>query len=147
MDQKNYFDFDEDMDSVLESSLEGVLEAEGHVIDSKTRDSLPDNAFGVVYTSDTEKDKDGNPKRYRKHPLVVKNDKAKTKELVSKALTFFNYCKPEYKKDLAKKLVSACKSQHLAVPVSRHHAFLQSANETQLPKNITVVEIKKTAKK
>ena len=48
MDPKNYFDFDEDMDSVLESNLEFALEAEGHVIDSKTRDSLPDNAFGVV---------------------------------------------------------------------------------------------------
>ena len=147
MDQKNYFDFDEDMDSVLESSLEGVLEAEGHVIDSKTRDSLPDNAFGVVYTSDTEKDKDGNPKRYRKYPLVVKNDKAKTKELVSKALTFFNYCKPEYKKDLANKIVSVCKSQNLEDTVSRNNAFLKYVNETQLPKNIKVVEIKKTAKK
>ena len=38
MDQKNYFDFDEDMDSVLESTLEFALEAEGHVIDPKTRD-------------------------------------------------------------------------------------------------------------
>ena len=57
MNNVNYFDFDEDMDSVLESSLEGVLEAEGHVIDPKTRDSLPDNAFGVVYTSDTERTK------------------------------------------------------------------------------------------
>ena len=96
MDPKNYFDFDEDMDSVLESNLEFALEAEGHVIDPKTRDCLPDNAFGVVYTSETEKDKDGNPKRYRKYPLVVKNDKAKTKQLVSKALTFFNYCKPKF---------------------------------------------------
>ena len=143
MDQKNYFDFDEDMDSVLESNLEFALEAEGHVIDPKTRDCLPDNAFGVVYTSETEKDKDGN----RKYPLVVKNDKAKTKQLVSKALTFFNYCKPEYKKDLAKKIVSVCKSENLEVTVSRNNAFLKYVNETQLPKNIKVVEVKKTAKK
>ena len=147
MDTTNYFDFDDDMDSVLESTLEGVLEAEGHVIDPKTRDSLPDNAFGVVYTSETEKDKDGNPKRYRKYPLVVKNDKVKTKQLVSKALTFFNYCKPEYKKDLAKKIVSVCKSQNLVVTVSRNNAFLKYVNETQLPKNIKVVEVNKTAKK
>ena len=66
MDPKNYFDFDEEMDSVLESTLSLALEAEGHVIDPKTRDSLPDNAFGGVYTSETEKDKNGNPKRYRK---------------------------------------------------------------------------------
>ena len=147
MDQKNYFDFDEDMDSVLESNLEFALEAEGHVIDPKTRDCLPDNAFGVVYTSDTEKDKDGNPKRYRKYPLVVKNDKAKTKQLVSQALTFFNYCKPVYKKDLAKKIVSVCKSENLEVTVSRNNAFLKYVNETQLPKNIKVVEVKRTAKK
>ena len=147
MDQKNYFDFDEEMDSVLESTLSLALEAEGHVIDPKTRDSLPDNAFGVVYTSETEKDKNGNPKRYRKYPLVVKNDKAKTKELVSKALTFFNYCKPEYKKDLAKKIVSVCKSENLEVTVSRNNAFLKYVNETQLPKNIKVVEFKKTTKK
>ena len=147
MDQKNYFDFDEDMDSVLESTLEFALEADGHVIDSKTRDCLPDNAFGVVYTSETEKDKDGKPKRYRKYPLVVKNDKAKTKQLVSKALTFFNYCEPEYKKDLAKKIVSVCKSENLEVTVSRNNSFLKYVNETQLPKNIKVVEVKRTAKK
>ena len=99
------------------------------------------------FKNNCEKDKDGNPKRYRKYPLVVKNDKAKTKELVSKALTFFNYCKPEYKKDLAKKIVSVCKSQNLEVTVSRNNAFLKYVNETQLPKNIKVVEIKKTAKK
>ena len=147
MDQKNYFDFDEEIDSVLESTLSLALEAEGHVIDPKTRDSLPDNAFGVVYTSETEKDKNGNPKRYRKYPLVVKNDKEKTKQLVSKALTFFNYCKPEYKKDLAKKIVSVCKSQNLEVTGTRKNAFIKYVNETQLPKNIKVVEIKKTAKK
>ena len=64
MDPKNYFDFDEEMDSVLESTLSLALEAEGHVIDPKTRDSLPDNAFGVVYTSETEKDKNGNQFAY-----------------------------------------------------------------------------------
>lgn len=148
MMQQNYFDFDDDMDSVLESMLEGVMEAEAHVIDPKTRDCLPDSAFGIVYTSETEKDKDGNPKRYRKYPLVVKNDKEATKQLVSKALTFFNYCKPEYKKELAKKIVTVCKSEDIQVTVSRNNAFLKYVNETQLPKNIKVVEVnKKTVKK
>lgn len=147
MMRQNYFDFDDDMDSVLESMLEGVMEAEGHVIDPKTRDSLPDSAFGIVYTSETEKDKDGNPKRYRKYPLVVKNDKEATKQLVSKALTFFNYCKPEYKKDLAKKITSVCKSEDIQVTVSRNNAFLKYVNETQLPKNIKVVEVNKTSVK
>ena len=140
---ENYFDFDNDMDSVLESVLYGVVESEGHVIDPKTRDCLPDNAFGVVYTSETEKDKDGNPKRYRKYPLVVKNDKDTTKKLVSKALTFFNYCKPEYKKDLARKIVTVCKSEKIEVTVSRNNAFLKYVNETQLPQYIKVVDIKK----
>ena len=147
MDPKNYFDFDNEMDSVLESMLEGVLEADGHVIDPKTRDSLPDSAFGIVYTSETEKDKNANPKRYRKYPLVVKNDKDATKKLVSKALTFFNYCKPEYKKGLAQKIVAVIKSEKIEVTVSRNNAFLKYVNETQLPKNIKVVEVKRTAKK
>ena len=143
MDPKNYFDFDNEMDSVLESMLEGVLEADGHVIDPKNRDSSTDSAFGVVYTSETEKDKNGNPKRYRKYPLVVKNDKDTTKKLVSKALTFFNYCKPEYKKDLAKKIVSVCKSENLEVTVSRNNAFLKYVSESQLPQYIKVVDVKK----
>lgn len=140
---ENYFDFDNEMDSVLESMLEGVLEADGHVIDPKTRDSLPDSAFGVVYTSETEKDKNGNPKRYRKYPLVVKNDKETTKKLVSKALTFFNYCKPEYKKGLAQKIVAVIKSEKIEVTVSRNNAFLKYVSESQLPQYIKVVDVKK----
>ena len=143
MDPKNYFDFDNEMDSVLESMLEGVLEADGHVIDPKTRDFLPDSAFGVVYTSETEKDKNGNPKRYRKYPLVVKNDKDATKKLVSKALTFFNYCKPEYKKGLAQKIVAVIKSEKIEVTVSRNNAFLKYFSESQLPQYIKVVDVKK----
>lgn len=140
---ENYFDFDNEMDSVLESMLEGVLEADGHVIDPKTRDSLPDSAFGIVYTSETEKDKDGNPKRYRKYPLIVKNDKDATKKLVSKALTFFNYCKPEYKKGLAQKIVAVIKSEKIEVTVSRNNAFLKYVGESQLPQYIKVVDVKK----
>lgn len=140
---ENYFDFDNEMDSVLESMLEGVLESDGHVIDPKTRDSLPDSAFGVVYTSETEKDKNGNPKRYRKYPLVVKNDKETTKRLVSKALTFFNYCKPEYKKGLAQKIVAVIKSEKIEVTVSRNNAFLKYVPESRLPEYIKVVDTKK----
>lgn len=140
---ENYFDFDNEMDSVLESMLEGVLEADGHVIDPKTRDSLPDSAFGVVYTSETEKDKNGNPKRYRKYPLVVKNDKDATKKLISKALTFFNYCKPEYKKGLAQKIVAVIKSEKIEVTVSRNNAFLKYVPESRLPEYIKVADVKK----
>lgn len=140
---ENYFNFDNEMDSVLESMLEGVLESDGHVIDPKTRDSLPDSAFGVVYTSETEKDKNGNPKRYRKYPLVVKNDKETTKRLVSKALTFFNYCKPEYKKGLAQKIVAVIKSEKIKVTVSRNNAFLKYVPESRLPEYIKVVDTKK----
>lgn len=140
---ENYFNFDNEMDSVLESMLEGVLESDGHVIDPKTRDSLPDSAFGVVYTSETEKDKNGNPKRYRKYPLVVKNDKETTKRLVSKALTFFNYCKPEYKKGLAQKIVAVIKSEKIEVTVSRNNAFLKYVPESRLPEYIKVVDTKK----
>lgn len=140
---ENYFNFDNEMDSVLESMLEGVLESDGHVIDPKTRDSLPDSAFGVVYTSETEKDKNGNPKRYRKYPLVVKNDKETTKRLVSKALTFFNYCKPEYKKGLAQKIVAVIKSEKIEVTVSRNNAFLKYVPESRLPEYIKVVNTKK----
>lgn len=137
----NYFDFDDEMDSVLESVLSGVMESKDSVLDPKTRDSLPDNAFGVVYTSKTEKDKDGNPKRYRKYPLVVKSDKASTKKLISKALTFFNYCKPEYKKELAKKIVAVCKSEKINVTVSNNNSFLKYVPETQLPEYIKVVKV------
>ena len=140
---ENYCNFDNEMDSVLESMLEGVLESDGHVIDPKTRDSLPDSAFGVVYTSETEKDKNGNPKRYRKYPLVVKNDKETTKRLVSKALTFFNYCKPEYKKGLAQKIVAVIKSEKIEVTVSRNNAFLKYVPESRLPEYIKVVDTKK----
>lgn len=139
----NYFDFDDEIDSVLESVLSGVMEAKDSILDPKTRDSLPDSAFGVVYTSETEKDKYGNPKRYRKYPLVVKSDKAATKKLVSKALTFFNYCKPEHKQALAKKIVAVCKSEKIQVTVSSNNSFLRYVPETRLPEYIKVVKVNK----
>lgn len=140
---ENYFNFDDEMDSVLESVLSGVMESEKSILDAKTRDCLPDKAFGIVYTSKTEKDKYGKPKRYRKYPLVVKSDKELTKRLVSKALTFFNYCKPEYKQELANKIVTVCRTEKIEVTVSSNNSFLKFVPETKLPEYIKVKKVTK----
>jgi rRNA maturation protein Rpf1 len=91
----------------------GVFEVamEGTTISTERREKLPDSAFGIVYTNE-----DG--KKIRKYPLIVAKDKEATKELQRKAIAFFHYCRPDWKKDLAKKIVSAIKSTKSGVKIS-----------------------------
>lgn len=105
---------DEEYDTVLEAALDIALAAameaaekaakpKGHVIDKKTRDSLPDSAFGVP--------------GHRKYPLIVKGDNEATHELISRAVQMFHYCNPEWKTELAGNIIKAIKKTHVAVTI------------------------------
>lgn len=90
---------DNEYDTVIEAALDVVLEAKdasrpkGHILDKKTRDALPDSAFGIP--SD------------RKYPLIVENDLATSKELIARAIQFFHFANPKWKPELAKNIINA----------------------------------------
>ena len=131
MTDEDYKDIDAAMEAVFDTAMEV-----SHVIDPKTRDSLPDKAFGIVY-------KDDKGVTQRKYPLVVKNDPEATKELVSKAISFFHYCKHEWKADLAKKIIQVIKEQKLKVTINKKSQILKYVNERNLPPTVKLVETKK----
>lgn len=81
-------------------ALHGVFEVamEGQAIPTAIRNALDDEYFGIVY-------KDDNGKPMRKYPLFVPNDPEATKELQRRAIGFFHFCRPDWKKELAKKIV------------------------------------------
>lgn len=121
----------DEIDHVRGSLFDTAMEAASHVIDKDTRTSLPDKAFGIVFT-----DKDG--KRQRKYPLVVKNDPEATERLVAKAISFFHYCNPEWKPKLARKIVSVINSEKLKTKINTNSQIFKYVSKSALPKeNIT----------
>ena len=133
MTSQDYIEIEAALESVLDTAMES---AKGHVIDPKVRDALPDRAFGIVFN-----DKDG--KTQRKYPLVVKNDPEATKELISKAIQFYFYCKPEWKPQLAKAIVAAIKSEKVKISINKKSQIFKYINERDLPDTVTLIETKK----
>lgn len=106
--------------------FEYACEAEGHVIDPKKRDALPDSAFGIVFT-------DANGKRQRKYPLLVKSDPKLTQELCAKAIQFFHYCKPEWKEELAKKIMSVVLTNKVPVKINKKSQIFKYYSLDKVP--------------
>lgn len=136
MTKQDYIEIEFAMESVLDTAMEA---AKGHVIDSKVRDALPDKAFGIVFT-------DENGKKQRKYPLVVKNDPEATKELIGKAISFFHYCNPKWKPELAKAIVRAIKSEKVKITINKKSQIFKYINEKSLPDTVTIVETPKKEK-
>lgn len=100
------------IESLVETVLDTAMESAANkkIIDEKTRDSLPDSAFGVIYiTADGEK--------LRKYPLIVKNDYEATKELLHRAIEYFPFCKPEWKKPLANNILRVLVDEDIVIKV------------------------------
>lgn len=131
MTQQDYIEIDAAMESVLDTVMESTRK---HIIDPRVRDSLPDRAFGIVYV-----DADG--KTQRKYPLIVKNDPESTAEMISKAITYFHFAKPEWKADLAKAILKALKSEHPIITINRKSQLFKYVSEKDLPNTVTVVTI------
>ena len=125
-----------EIDLLFESLFDYAMEStSGHILDPKTRDSLPDDAFGIVYT-------DSEGKRQRKYPLVVKSKPDKTMELIYKSLSMFHYCKPEWKDPLAKKIMQVIKDQKLKVNINKKSQILRHVTKNDIPSTVTIVENK-----
>ena len=133
MTEQDYIEIEEAMESVLDTAMEAV---KGHVIDPKVRDALPDKAFAVVFT-------DENGKTQRKYPLVVKNDPEATKELVGKAISFFHFAKPEWKAQIAKKILQVIKEQKLTISINEKSQIFKYIKESDLPNTVTITRSKK----
>ncbi len=105
-------------ESVFDFAFEGVRKKQ--ILDSKTRDALPDEAFAIVFT-----DKDG--KRQRKYPLIVKNDPVATKELIGRAIQYFHFANPKWKAEIAKAIIKAMNETGVVVkihPRSQIHKYV-----------------------
>ena len=128
-------DFDEtfydELDAAHESILELALESEGHTIDPKVRESLPDSCFGIV------EEVDGKTKR--SYPLVVPGNKQATDALISKAVQFFHYAKEDRRKPLAQAIIRAIRENRVSIEISEASQILRYVNKSDLPKTITIV--------
>ena len=118
-----------DIDSAFESVFD--LAMEGHTIDPKLRERLPDGCFGVIETNE-----DGTKKR--SYPLRVPGDIDKTRECVSKAIQFFHYCKEPRRAQLAKNIFAVIRKDHLAISINEKSQVLRYINKNSLPKTVTI---------
>jgi len=128
MTPQDYIEVEAAMESVLYTAMENVRY---NVLDAKTRDSLPDDAFAIVFT-------DGDGKRQRKYPMRVKNDPEATEKLITKAVTYFHFCRPDWKPELAKAILKALKSEKVKITISRRSQLFKYINEKDLPITVTV---------
>ena len=133
MTEQDYLDLDYAIESVLETALEAADAKRKHIIDPKSRDCLPDNAFGIVYTDDEGKTQ-------RKYPLVIKNDPQTTKELVVAAVTHFHFCRPEWKAKLAKKIAQVIREEKIEMTINKKSQIFKYINEKDLPETVKIVE-------
>lgn len=126
-----------EIDAVLESVFDVVMES-GHTIDPKVREKLPDSSFGII--------EEENGKVKRSYPLVVPGDKNLTDELVTKAVQFFHYCKPERRESLAKAIVSAIRENKISIEISEASQILRYVDKSTLPKTVKIVPRKPRSK-
>lgn len=91
----------------------------GHTIDADVRESLDDEDFGIPSE--------------RKYPLRVPGNKRLTEELVGKAIQMFHYCKPEWKIELAKNIISIIKREDLEIKIDRNAKIFRYISVDELP--------------
>ena len=136
MTEQDYLDIEYAMESVLDTAIESVEGAAKHIIDPKSRDCLPDRAFGIVFT-----DEEGN--RHRKYPLVIKKDPETTRSLVMKVVSKFHYCRPDWKEPLAKKILQVIKEEKIEMTINKKSQLFKYINEKDLPKTVKIIETQK----
>ena len=128
------------MDAALESVFDTAMEAASHTISKETRDSLPDDCFGII-----EEDDKGNKKRI--YPLRVPKDKKATEELVAKAIQFFHYCTPARQKQLAEAIMDTIRKEKIKVSIATSSQILKHVSSSKIPATVNLVEPKKRASK
>lgn len=135
-----YNDDDLIMNEVFDYAMESATRTK--ILNTKTRDSLPDDAFGIVARTDEGE-------RIRKYPLVVKGDPSATEELVQKALDYFHYCRPDWKPQLARKLVQVINEEKkIHVSISAKHAIFKYVDRSELPaRRMDIVKLPTTSRK
>lgn len=121
----------QEIDNALESVFSAALEA--HTIDPKVREQLPDDCFALI-------SKDDNGKLKRSYPLRVPGDKAKTQELITKAVQMFHYCKPEQKKQLAQAIVQMLKQEKIEMRIGKRNQIFRFVDPEDFPKTVSIVD-------
>ena len=133
MTEQDYKELDGAFESIFEIAMEE------HTISPEVRKKLPDDCFGII------EEEDGKVKRA--YPLVVPGDKEKTKELISKSVMMFHYCKPERRETLAKNILKAIKTYKVPVEMSAGNQILKYIDRNDLPKCVTIVPRKTRSSK
>lgn len=81
------------------------------VLSTKDRNELPDSAFGIP--------------KLRKYPLkIMKDGKLQYDEVhISKAITYFRKCDPQYKDELARNICKGIKATGMKVSIGEDSPF------------------------
>ncbi len=117
------------------NDLEAVMEAYGsvmdmacegnHVIDKDQRDNLDDKDFGLIVEE--------NGKKKRKYPLRLPGDKNKTKELLTKAIQFFHFCKGSYRAELANNICRVMKEENVVIKIDPKSPLRRYVKDSDWP--------------
>lgn len=126
MTKQDYAEIDAMYAEIFDMAMEGTT------ISEKQRRNLPDDCFGLI-----EEHEDGTAKR--SYPLIVPDDKKLTHELITKAVQFFHYCKPNQKAELANNIVRAISETGTEIEISEASQILRYVNKDELPTCVTIV--------
>lgn len=109
---------EQEIDLAFESVFDMAMEATSkkNIISPAVRKNLPDSAFGVIYRT-----KEGEVKKL--YPLIVKDNKQQTEELINRAIEYFNYCNPLYKSQLAENILKAINTTGIKVKIHPRNAI------------------------
>lgn len=123
-----------EIDMVMEaygSVMDAVCEG-NHVIDKNEREGLDDKDFGLIVEEDGRKN--------RKYPLRMPGDKNRTKELLTKAIQFFHFCKGPYREQLAKNICRVMNEENVVIKIAKNSPLRRYVKDSEWPDGCMVVQ-------
>ena len=123
-----------EIDMVMEaygSVMDAVCEG-NHVIDKNEREGLDDKDFGLIIEEDGKKN--------RKYPLRMPGDKNRTKELLTKAIQFFHFCKGPYREQLAKNICRVMNEENVVNKIAKNSPLRRYVKDSEWPDGSMIVQ-------
>ena len=123
-----------EIDMVMEaygSVMDAVCEG-NHVIDKNEREGLDDKDFGLIIEEDGKKN--------RKYPLRMPGDKNRTKELLTKAIQFFHFCKGPYRGPPAKDICRVMNEENVVIKIAKNSPLRRYVKDSEWPDGCMIVQ-------
>ena len=113
------------------SEIDMVMEAYGSVMDAVC-EGLDDKDFGLIIEEDGKKN--------RKYPLRMPGDKNRTKELLTKAIQFFHFCKGPYREQLAKNICRVMNEENVVIKIAKNSPLRRYVKDSEWPDGCMIVQ-------